>query len=364
MANAKPTLNSNELEIVFESIGEGAVVVNSEGLVIRANKVALSTLGYNESELIGQRFIDKVQALNIDHKKVNTFKRPMVKAITTGKPAYEYIYYHGKKPDLTPVFVSASPIIKDGKPIGVTEIFRDISMEEAVDQMKSEFISLASHQLRTPLALIKTYSHMLLEGYMGEIDNDKRPAVETIVAATNRMNELISTLLNITRLESGSILLDIGSVDIVQIVAEVIKEMEIQAKNRSITIKTFTRGRSPLILSDGPIIKEVLANLISNSVKYSKDNGNVIITIRGNDHDVTVSVKDNGFGIPDPAKAQIFSKFFRANNIIQLETNGTGLGLYLVKGLVNELGGKISFTSKLDEGTTFKLKLPRTVSPN
>lgn len=359
MVNTKPDLSPSELETAFESIGEGAIIIGKNGRILRANKVALDLLGYSEKQLIGQWFVTKVKAQSVDHKNISLNNRPVVKCITTGRPVYEYLFYHGRGRQF-PAFVSAAPIIKDSKPIGATEIFRDISMEEAVDQMKSEFISLASHQLRTPLSSIKTYSHMLLDGYMGEIDEQKRPALETIVASTNRMNELISTLLNITRLESGAIVIERNSVDITQIINEILKEMDILAKSRSIKFRFLLRGtKSARIWTDGPIIKEVLSNLISNSVKYSKENGIVTITIITTDSTVTITVKDNGFGIPDPAKSQIFSKFFRAHNVIQLETNGTGLGLYLVKGLVNELGGQISFTSKENEGTTFRLKLPR-----
>lgn len=358
MASIRPTLTLEELESAFESIGEGAIIIDTKQRVIRANNVALKILGYHASELIGQRFIDKVESLNSNHQKFNPINSPIAKAIITGRPVYEYLYYRGKKTNLTPVFVSASPIVKNAKPLGVTLIFRDISFEEAVDQMKSEFISLASHQLRTPLASIKTYSHMLLDGYMGELNQDIKPAIETIVAATNRMNELISTLLNISRLESGAIVLNVRPVNIATVAKEVINEMSVIAKTKSMNLTITVQGK-PIIRSDGPIIKEVLANLISNSVKYSKENSTVSININCSPDYVSVSVKDNGFGIPDPAKSQIFSKFFRANNIIQLETSGTGLGLYLVKGLVNELGGNISFTSKEDKGTTFRLKLPK-----
>ncbi len=360
MALSKNSLTSSELENAFESMGEGALIVNRRGRVIAANPIALELLGFEDKELIGKPFISKVRALNVDQKEISPVNRPIVKAIITGKPVYEYVYYHGRNRTPVPVFVSASPIIHNGRPIGAMEVFRDISMEEAVDQMKSEFISLASHQLRTPLSSIKTYSHMLLDGYMGEIDDQIRPALEIIVAATNRMNELISTLLNITRLESGAVVVQKTTVDIAQISREVLSEMDIPAINRSIKLKLQIHGnKSTKIKSDGPIIKEVLTNLVSNSVKYSKDNGEVKITVRAGDKNVILVVRDSGLGIPEPAKEQIFSKFFRAHNVIQLETNGTGLGLYLVKGLVDELGGKISFTSEEHKGTTFKVTLPR-----
>lgn len=360
----RPTLTKDELEVTIDSMGEGAIITDSHGKVLRANKIALNLLKYKEKELIGQIFTSKIKALNVDREPIKTSDRPVVKAALSGQPVYGYVYYKSKDKAIIPVFVSASPIIQNGKPIGVIEIFRDISMEEAVDQMKSEFISLASHQLRTPLSSIKTYSHMLLDGYMGEIDEQKRPALEIIVAASNRMNELISTLLNITRLESGAIMIEKKQVDLIDVIKEVLDEMEIPAKYRSISLRLVLKGQqSTKIRSDGAIIKEVLTNLVSNSIKYSNEDGLVTISVTPAKDKVTVTVKDNGLGIPAHAKKQVFSKFFRAANVIQIETNGTGLGLYLVKGLVDELGGRISFRSEEGRGTTFRVSLPRKYMP-
>ena len=169
----KPNLTKDELETVIESMGESAVIIDQHGLVIRANKLALNLLGYKEKELMGQRFMSKAKILNVDKKSIDKINRPMVRAILSGRPAYDYVYYETRDKKTIPLFVSAAPIINNAKPIGLILVFRDISMEEAVDKMKSEFIALASHQLRTPLSSIKTYSHMLLDGYMGEIDEQK-----------------------------------------------------------------------------------------------------------------------------------------------------------------------------------------------
>ena len=360
----KPNLTKDELETVIESMGESAVIIDQHGLVIRANKLALNLLGYKEKELMGQRFMSKAKILNVDKKSIDKINRPMVRAILSGRPAYDYVYYETRDKKTIPLFVSAAPIINNAKPIGLILVFRDISMEEAVDKMKSEFIALASHQLRTPLSSIKTYSHMLLDGYMGEIDEQKKPALETIVAATNRMNELIGTLLHITRLESGTIVIEKKPVDMIQIIQEILDEMEIFTKYKSIKLKLVVKCKeSTKIRSDGPLIQEVMSNLVSNAIKYSKQDGIVTITVTALKDKVTVTIKDNGLGIPAEAKKQIFSKFFRATNVTRIETNGTGLGLYLVKGLVDELGGHISFTSQEDKGSTFRFSLPRKFKP-
>lgn len=358
--SAKPELTTEVLEAAFASIGEGAIIIDECGRIIRVNDIALKLLGYKESELIGQLLTNKIKLLNVDLKTIPPINGPMVKAIISGQPVYEYLYYQAKNKARIPVFVSTSSIVKDGQPIGGIEIIRDASMEETIDQMKSEFISLASHQLRTPLSSIKTYTHMLLDGYMGNIDEENRLALEVIISAANRMNELISTLLNITRLESGAIVINENLVDINQIARQVIEEMDIPAKSRSVRLTLSAKSNEPTkIQSDGPLIKEVITNLVSNSVKYSKEGGQVKLSILNNPNYVTLVVKDNGLGIPEGSRSQIFTKFFRASNVVQVETNGTGLGLYMVRGLVDELGGSITFTSSESKGTTFKVKLPR-----
>ncbi len=360
----KPNLTKDELEIAVESMGEGCFIINRQGLVIRANKIALNLHTYKEKDIIGQKLLSKVKILNVNKEVIKTANRPIVKAIISGRPVYDYVYLKRKDKKIIPIFVSAAPIIQNGKPIGVIEIFRDISMEEAVDQMKSEFISLASHQLRTPLTSIKTYSHMLLDGYMGTIDKQKRPALEVIVTASNRMNELIANLLDITRLESGAIVAERKTVDIIQVINEVLDEMQTLAKYKSITLKLVLKGKESVkIRSDRSIITEILANLVSNAIKYSKEKGIVTIIVTPASDKIIVTVKDNGLGIPAQAKKQVFSKFFRAPNAIRLESNGTGLGLYLVKGLVDELDGHISFTSQENKGTAFKVSLPRKFNP-
>ncbi|MEO7364273.1 MAG: HAMP domain-containing sensor histidine kinase [Candidatus Saccharimonadales bacterium] len=177
------------------------------------------------------------------------------------------------------------------------------------------------------------------------------------------MNELISTLLNITRIESGTIAVTPKLLQVPKIVEEVVKELELMAADKSINVQQTSSGRNLAIQTDTLILKEILANLISNAIKYTPENGSVTIEVRSRTHDLQVCVIDTGWGIPKYAQDQIFSKFFRAHNIVKRETTGTGLGLYLVKGLLDRLGGKIWFESEEGKGTTFCFSLPRNVRP-
>lgn len=351
-----------EAEALFNSIGDWAIATDEFGRITRVNPIAQELLGFKEKDLIGHWFPKKIVALDQNEKSVNLIDRAITKAALTGKPVTAKYYYRTKTGQNLPVAVNASPIILKDIPLGSIVVFRDITFEEQVDRMKSEFISLASHQLRTPLSAIKTYSHMLSDGYMGKLNADQKKALGTIITATNRMNELISTLLNITRIESGTIAITPKNIDLMSLIDELRPELELMAGHKSIQLTYTTKGSaSTKIKTDSLIVKEVITNLVSNAIKYTPDGGSVGLEVKPRKSDVLLHVIDSGWGIPKLSHDQVFSKFFRAQNIVKKETTGTGLGLYLVKGLLDELGGKIWFESSEDGGTSFFFTLPRSI---
>lgn len=349
-----------EAEALFTSIGDGAISTDEFGRITRVNPAAHTLLGFSEDELHGSWFPKKIIALNEKDEPINLIDRPITRAFLTGKPVSEKLYYRAKDGQSIPVAVNVSPILLDGKPLGAIEVFRDITLEREIDRMKSEFISLASHQLRTPLSAIKTYAHMLESGYMGELSVDQRQALSTITGATNRMNELISTLLNITRIESGMISVRPRQFNINEALQEIWPELLLMAEAKKIKLSLRqTDTCSASIKTDSLIVKEIMTNLVSNAIKYTPDGGKVAIHIECRKDDILAEIRDNGWGIPKESQGQVFSKFFRAQNIVKRETTGTGLGLYLVKGLVEALGGEIWFKSKEGSGTQFFFTIPR-----
>jgi PAS domain S-box-containing protein len=349
-----------EAEALFTSIGDGAISTDEFGRITRVNPAAQQLLGYSEEELIGTWFPKKIVAVTLDDKPINLIDRPITKAFLTGRPVSEKTYYRRKNGERIALAINASPILLKGKPLGAIEVFRDITFEQEVDRMKSEFISLASHQLRTPLSAIKTYTHMLFDGYMGKLNPAQKKSLGTIIGASDRMNELISTLLNITHIESGTIAVTPKLLRLDKVAEEVIKELSLMAASKSITLSSATKGKaSTSIRTDALIVKEIMTNLITNAIKYTPDSGSVSLVIHPRRTSISVEVTDSGWGIPKYSQDQVFSKFFRAQNIVKRETTGTGLGLYLVKGLVDALGGRIRFTSDEGKGTSFFVSLPR-----
>jgi PAS domain S-box-containing protein len=349
-----------EAEALFTSIGDGAVATDEFGRITRVNPVAQQLLGYTEAELLGTWLPKNIVAVTAEDKPVNLIDRAITKAFLTGKPVSEKTFYRRKDGQKIALAINASPILLNGKPLGAIEVFRDITFEQEVDKMKSEFISLASHQLRTPLSAIKTYTHMLSEDYMGKLNKSQKKSLATIINAADRMNELISTLLNVTRIESGSIDVTPNLVHVDKLAEEVVKELMVMAEGKSIALSTATKGKtSTKIKTDTLIVKEIMTNLVSNAIKYTPDGGSVSLTVRPRRTDIVINITDSGWGIPKYSQDQVFSKFFRAPNIVKRETTGTGLGLYLVKGLLDILGGRIWFASEEEHGTTFSFSLPR-----
>jgi PAS domain S-box-containing protein len=354
--------HQTEAEVLFMSIGDGAITTDEFGRITRVNPSAENMLGFKEAELLGQWFLKSIVAISFEGQRMTVIDQPITQAFLTGKPVSGKMFYVSKTGSQIPVAVNVSPIISKKRPIGAIEVFRDISIEQEVDRMKSEFISLASHQLRTPLSAIKTYSHMLSDGYMGELNDSQKQSLKTIISASNRMNELISTLLNITRIESGTIAVNTRSLKLDEVIEEIIPELKIMADAKSINLHVDKVGKeSTQIKTDSLIVKEVVTNLVSNAIKYTPEEGEVKVVIKPQRSTITVEVSDSGWGIPIHAHDKVFSKFFRGSNIIKRETSGTGLGLYLVKGLVDTLKGKIWFTSEEGNGTSFYVTLPKSM---
>jgi PAS domain S-box-containing protein len=349
-----------QAEALFSSLGDGAVATDELGRITRINQAGLAILGYKESEMLGKWFPKAFAAFKEDGSPISPIDRPITRSFLTGKPVSTTALYRMKSGNLLPVSVTVSPLVLGDKPIGAVEVFRDISLEYEVDRMKSDFISLASHQLRTPLSAIKTYTHMLLDGFMGPMSPAQKRSLRTVITASNRMNELISTLLNVSRIESGNVIISPKRINLNLLVNDVFKELAMAVADKQLSLRAKLPTQPVFIKADALITKEIIINLVSNATKYTPEKGHITVSLHKLARKARITVKDTGLGIPVGAQDQIFTKFFRAHNITQQETTGTGLGLYLVKGLVEALGGKVWFTSVENEGTTFFVDLPLT----
>jgi PAS domain S-box-containing protein len=348
-----------EADALFSSIGEGIIATDENARITRLNPKALAILGYKEKELLGTWFPATIVASYDDGTPIDMMDRPVTKAILTGKTVSTRTSYRRKDGSLLPVSLTVSPIMHNGKPIGAIEIFRDISLDIKSDKMKTDFISVASHQLRTPLSAINVYTHMLDDGMAGELNPDQSAFVKSVLSSVERMNHLINTLLNITRIEAGGVNVKLARIKIQGLAKQILDELTTEASKKDLKMVDKIDPDLPPLHSDGLLVREIMVNLLSNAVKYTPSKGTVTVKLKADGNNVVFCVQDTGYGIPLSAQEHIFTKFFRADNILSEDVSGTGLGLYLTKTIAESLNGELWFESKEGVGSSFYFSLPK-----
>ncbi len=228
-----------------------------------------------------------------------------------------------------------------------------------VERLKSQFLANMSHELRTPLNAIIGLAELLEDEILGELNEEQRDAVKEILSSGNHLLQLINQILDLSKIEAGKMVLHETSVNLINLINDVLKQVEVLLKEKNITAITNVQVEDLLVLVDELRIKQVLLNLISNAIKFSPPDTNITITINQNTEWVIVSVKDEGIGISDEHKDIIFEEFRQVDDSHSRLYEGTGLGLALCKKLVELHGGKIWVESKLGQGSTFTFTIPR-----
>jgi len=254
--------------------------------------------------------------------------------------------------------VSTIPMIREEEESGTLVILHDVSREEIIERLKTEFISIAAHQLRTPLSAIKWTLKTLLDGDLGEITKEQREFIKKTYRSNERMISLINSLLNVARIEEGRLLYKPVSSRIDELTESVIEVLKEEIKRKQIEFKFEKPEKLPEVLIDVEKIKFVIQNLIENALRYTLPGGKVTVSLKPIKGEIKFSVKDTGVGIPENQQERVFSKFFRGANVMRLETEGSGLGLFITKNIIKTHGGKIWFESKEEKGTTFHFSLP------
>lgn len=270
-------------------------------------------------------------------------------------------------------FIKAKALVKRnpaGEPEVMVGVNWDVTHEQEVDRAKSEFVSLASHQLRTPLSTISWYSEMLLAGDAGKLTSVQEEYLHEVYKNSTRMTELVNALLNVSRLELGTFVVDPMPVDLEKLAEEEIQSQLPALNNKKLHLeKVFDWTGGPVSV-DPKLMRIVFQNYLSNAIKYTPEGGKLVFGITKpsasefKDLDLGPEgllfyLKDNGMGIPKSQQSKIFAKLFRADNVRKVDADGTGLGLYIVKSILEQSKGKAWFTSEEGQGSVFYAYLPK-----
>jgi signal transduction histidine kinase len=226
------------------------------------------------------------------------------------------------------------------------------------NRMKSEFISVVSHQLRSPLSNLRWTIELLNSGKVDSVSEKQLEYFKVLKENSDRMRELISDLLIISRIETAKFPLKKKEFSLVELIKELIKGLEPLAKASNVEVKFEPKADSPKIFADPSQIQLVIENLLDNAIRYIKEKGKVEIKLKRKDGSLYFEIEDTGVGIPEEDQKYIFQKFFRSENVMRYQTQGSGLGLYIAKSIIERSGGKIGFKSEENKGSTFWFTLP------
>ncbi|KKR54360.1 MAG: Multi-sensor signal transduction histidine kinase [Candidatus Curtissbacteria bacterium GW2011_GWA1_40_24] len=340
-------------EAMISSVGDGLVATDRDGTILLMNPAAEKMLLQNAKEVIGKNYVETVPAADKEGKIIPGEKRPLLAVLKHGKS-----FTNHKNGSKFPAAITTSPINYQNSIIGAIITFRDVTHEKEVDRMKTEFISLASHQLRTPLSAISWLVELLQNGDAGQLNRQQLDLLGDIYQSNKRMIQLVSDLLNISRMETGRIIIDPKPTHLGQLLEEVLKELKpkINSKRQKLII-SYHPDLSEINI-DPNLIRAVYLNLISNAIKFTPEDGEITVIISKKGEEIISQITDSGLGIPKKEQGKIFQKFYRGSNVVKKVFEGTGLGLYLVKSIILASKGKIWFKSQENKGTTFWFSLP------
>jgi PAS domain S-box-containing protein len=345
-------------EAVFRFTDEGIVIFDRSGTIVGFNPASTQITQFLASEAVGKPFGKVINTVGPDSANagVGPLERVLGEGVTIAKSEQLIESRTGSR---IWTEISYSPIFDDtGRVTSGIAIIRNTSKDREVEEIKSDFISIVSHELRTPLTAIKGFLSMTLKSDFGALSEKQYHYLSRVYQSNQRMIDLVEDLMDATYIESGKINLTITPVAMETIIAEVVSELAAKGAANQIMINVRRRQRLPLVLADETRLHQILLNLVDNAIKYSMPGTNVEVDFKIQDDNLISTVSDHGVGISKNQIDRLFTKFGRIFNPLSVQAGGTGLGLYIVKNLVESHNGRIWVTSQEGKGSRFHFSLP------
>ncbi|MEO8691496.1 MAG: ATP-binding protein [Candidatus Saccharimonas sp.] len=356
-------------EAVISAIGDGVIALNAHGVVQLINPAAERLLGWPSHDALNLNYKSVLKLIDSRNQEVDSTNDPITQAITsntlTKNDNFSMQTQSGKSFTAS---LSVSPVGQPGE--GVIVVFRDITTERSDERQRAEFISTASHEMRTPVASIEGYLGLTLNPKIAQIDDKAREYIIKAHESAEHLGRLFSDLLDVSKADDSRLKNDPRVVDVTTFVHDIVEGLtpKATAKNLIVTYKPMPlsqavvaeRRLAPVYYAnvDNDHLREIVQNLFENAIKYTLK-GLITIDVTGDEKSITISVADTGIGIPREDQHHLFQKFYRIDTSETREIGGTGLGLYLCRRLTETIGGQIRVESEYQKGSTFYVEIPR-----
>jgi PAS domain S-box-containing protein len=347
-------------EAILSSLADGVITLDRSGRIVQFNPAAEGVFGMDTGEMLGRRLRDGAKFKREDGSPlpIDEYVNTALRGNAIPLPDETSIELtDGRRAFIAGAFV---PVFDQAKRVStVVFTLRDVTYLHEVDQMKTDFLSVAAHQLRTPLSSIRWYLELLNDPEEGKLKKNQKLFAENAHESTVRMVNLVNRLLAVTRLEAGRVPIKPAPTDLKAMTEDIVRSLGRKLEERKLDVHVQAPPDLPQVELDPQLSREVFANLVENAVRYTPDGGAIVVEISSRDGELRWSIKDSGIGIPKDQRDKIFEKFFRATNAVQHSAEGSGIGLYLARFIIGTWGGRIWFESEEGRGTTFHVTVPK-----
>lgn len=349
---ARIEMQSHRIEAVFDNTAESILAIDIKGVITLANKASSKLTELPVDRIVGRNINDVFSW----SKEAGPFKVDYLKPGTTVYAELMYTNPHGILHDVKLIVVHPT----NGQEVTQAIItIHDETESRELEKMKIDFVSLAAHELRTPLAAIRGYLDLLNYQMADQLNETMKHYISQARTSVIELGDLIGNLLNVTRIERGTLAMSMSKIDLAECAVEAVQNLQFNAAAKNITLSYQGQQKGCAIIGDGVAMREVLRNLVDNAVKYTLPKGKIDVIMRETGKHYEIDVKDTGVGIPPQALPRLFTKFYRVHGGLESGSRGTGLGLFIAKSIVELHNGTIGVMSKEDVGSVFTVKLPK-----